>query len=93
MSNVASKTAPRVIVETPIDSEYCANRRSLEQALAQHHFRLRYVDNSAVSQSELSQALPISVLGLAFRDFEHKRGSAEVGTAWELHPAEVTVLP
>ena len=93
MSNVASKTAPRVIVETPIDSEYCANRRSLEQALAQHHFQLRYVDNSAVSQSELSQALPISVLGLAFRDFEHKRGSAEVGTAWELHPAEVTVLP
>ena len=93
ISDVASKTAPRVIVETPIDSQYCTNRRSLEQALAQHHFRLKYVDNPAVKQSELPQALPVSVLGLAFRDFEHKRGSAEVGTAWELHPTEVTVLP
>jgi len=80
-----------VIVETPIDSEYCANRRSLEHALAQHHFRLKYVVNSLVSQSELPQSLPVSVLGLAFHDFEHNRGTVEVGTPWELHPAILTL--
>jgi hypothetical protein len=92
ISNVPDKTAPRVIVETPIDSEYCANRKALQKALAKHRFQLRYVNNQEVAQSELPQALPVSVLGLAFRDFEHNRGSAEVGTPWELHPAEVTVL-
>jgi hypothetical protein len=92
ISDVPAKTAPRVIVETPIDSEYCANRHSLQDALSRHHFQLQYIDNSAVSQSELPQPLLVSVLGLAFRDFEHNRGSAEVGTPWELHPAEVTVL-
>jgi hypothetical protein len=93
LSETPSKAAPRVIVETPIDEEYCANRKSLEDGLAKHHFRLRYVANSAVSQAELPQPLPVSVLGLAFRDFEHNRGSQEVGTPWELHPAEVTVKP
>jgi hypothetical protein len=92
ISNVPDKTAPRVIVETPIDSEYCANRRSLQNALSHHNFHLRYVNNAAVRQSELPQALPVSVIGLAFRDFEHNRGSVEVGTPWELHPAEVSVL-
>lgn len=91
ISDTSSKTAPRVIVETPIDSEYCANRHSLQDALSRHHFKLRFISNSAVSQSELPQPLPVSVLGLAFRDFEHNRGSQEVGTPWELHPAEVTV--
>lgn len=91
ISDTPDKNAPRVIVETPIDSEYCDNRKALQQALAKHGFQLRYVDNSAVAQSELPQALPVSVLGLAFRDFEHNRGSAEVGTPWELHPAEVTL--
>jgi hypothetical protein len=91
ISDVPAKTAPRVIVETPIDSEYCANRHGLQDALSRHHFRLRYVSNSDVSQSELPQPLLVSALGLAFRDFEHNRGSQEVGTPWELHPAEVTV--
>jgi hypothetical protein len=93
LSNVPARNAPRVIVETPIDSEYCANRKALEHALAQHHFRLRFVDNQHVIQSELPNPLPASVLGLAFRDFEHNRGSQEVGTPWELHPAEVSILP
>jgi hypothetical protein len=93
ISDVPDKAATRVIVETPIDSEYCPNREALDIALRKHHFRLRYVANVDVSHSELPQALPVSALGLAFRDFEHKRGSAEVGTFWELHPAEVTVLP
>jgi hypothetical protein len=92
ISDTPDKAAPRVIVETPIDSEYCDNRKALQKALAKHRFQLRYVNNQEVAQSELPQALPVSVLGLAFRDFEHNRGSAEVGTPWELHPAEVTVL-
>lgn len=91
ISDTPSKTAPRVIVETPIDSEYCSNRQALQHALAQHHFQLRYIDQPQISQAELPQALPVAVLGLAFRDFEHNRGSQEVGTPWELHPAEVTV--
>jgi len=91
ISDVRDKTAPRVIVETPIDEEYCDNRKSLEDALLRHRFRLRYISNADVSQSELPQAVPVSVLGLAFRDFEHNRGSEEVGTPWELHPAEVTL--
>jgi len=91
ISDVRDKTATRVIVETPIDEEYCDNRKSLEDALLGHRFRLRYVSNADVSQSELPQAVPVSVLGLAFRDFEHNRGSEEVGTPWELHPAEVTL--
>lgn len=91
ISDTPSKTAPRVIVETPIDSEYCSNRESLQRALAQHKFQLRYIDQPQISQAELPQALPVSVLGLAFRDFEHNRGSQEVGPPWELHPAEVTV--
>ena len=91
ISDVPDKTAPRVIVETPIDSEYCANRRALETALAQHHFQLQYIDQSTISRAELPQPLPVSVLGLAFRDFEHNRGTPGVATLWELHPAEVTV--
>jgi hypothetical protein len=86
-----SKTAARVIVETPIDSEDCDRRKTLQYALAQCHFQLRYIDQPQVSQAELPQALPVSVVGLAFRDFEHNRGSQEVGTPWELHPAEATV--
>jgi hypothetical protein len=93
ISDTSSKTAPRVIVETPIDSEYCASRVALQDQLAKHNFRLAYISNQHVSKAELPQAIPVSVLGLAFRDFEHNRGSQEVGTPWELHPAEVTVLP
>jgi hypothetical protein len=89
ISGTPGKNAPRVIVETPIDSEYCDNRRSLEDALARHHFHLRAAE---ASKAELSHPLAVSVLGLAFRDFEHNRGSVEVGTPWELHPAEATVI-
>jgi hypothetical protein len=28
---------------------------------------------------------------MAFEDFEHNRGSAQVATLWELHPAIVTI--
>jgi hypothetical protein len=91
ISDVPDKAAPRVIVETPIDSEYCTNRKALEAALAEHHFHLKYIPQSAIRQAELPVPLPVSVLGLGFRDFEHNRGSEEIATPWELHPAEVTV--
>jgi hypothetical protein len=90
LSDVPTKTAARVIVETPIDGEYCPARRNIESQLAQHQFHLHPV---APSQGELPQALPVSVLGLAFQDFEHNRGTPQVASPWELHPAEVSVLP
>lgn len=91
ISGVPDKSAPRVIVETPMDPEYCDNRKALRTALANHGFQLQFIGETAVDQAELPQALPVSVLGLAFRDFEHNRGSKEAETPWELHPAEVTV--
>jgi hypothetical protein len=90
ISDSASKTAPRVIVETPSDSEYCSARQALQSALAQHGFQLA---SGTPSQTELPQALPVEVLGLAFQDFEHNRGTPQVATEWELHPAIVTVQP
>ncbi len=91
ISDTSAKTAPRVM-GTPIDSEYCSSRQHLQDALSQHPFKLHFISNAAVRQAELPQALPVSVVGLAFQDFEHNRGSQEVATLWELHPAEVTVL-
>lgn len=88
ISDVRDKAAPRVIVETPIDTEYCPARRSIQHQLVEHHFQLRAVQ---ANLSELPQALPVSVLGLAFQDFEHDRGSEQVNSPWELHPAVVSV--
>jgi hypothetical protein len=39
----------------------------------------------------LPQALPVEVFGMAFEDFDHNRGSLQVRTIWELHPAIVTI--
>jgi hypothetical protein len=52
----------------------------------------------ATHGGELPQALPADVVGLAFLDFDHSaiglgRGSAQVGTLWEIHPAIVTLKP
>lgn len=93
ISQTADKTARRVIVETPVDSEFCAARKNIQTQLAQHGFKLD-VENGG----ELPQALPADVVGLAFEDFDHtaiglSRGSAQVKTVWELHPATVTLLP
>ncbi len=87
ISDSADKGAPRVIVETPIDSEYCDARNSLKSALASQGFFL------TTGSGEINPPIPIAVLGLAFRDYEHTRGTAQVATTWELHPAIVTVLP
>jgi hypothetical protein len=84
ISQTADKSSPRMIVETPVDSEYCSARQNLQAQLKQHGFRL-----DSQHGGELSQALPVDVIGLAFEDFDHNRGA--VATLWELHPAIVTL--
>jgi hypothetical protein len=86
ISQTADKTAPRVIVETTVDSEYCSARQMEQAQLAKHGFRL-----DSQHGGELPQALPAEVLGMAFEDFDHSRGSTQVATIWELHPAVVTI--
>jgi hypothetical protein len=86
ISQTADKMAPRVIVETPVDSEFCSARQSAQAQLAKHGFRL-----DSQHGGELPQALPVQILGMAFEDFDHSRGSAQVATIWELHPAVVTI--
>jgi len=86
ISQTTDKNAPRVIVETPVDSEYCSARQTAQSQLAKHGFKL-----DSQHGGELPQALPVQVQGMAFEDFDHNRGSAQVGTIWELHPAIVTI--
>ncbi len=89
ISDTPSKTAPRVIVETPgqvpIDNEYCSARQNLQNALAPHGVTING------KGQEVTPALPADVVGLAFQDFEHNRGTKYVATTWELHPAIVTL--
>ena len=84
ISQTADKSSARMIVETPVDSEYCSARQNLQSQLKQHGFRL-----DSKHGGELAQALSVEVLGMAFEDFEHNRGNA--ATLWELHPAIVTL--
>lgn len=93
ISETADKSARRVIVETPVDSEFCSARKSLQTQFAKQGFRL-----DATHGGELPRALPADVVGLALLDFDHSaiglgRGSAQVGTLWEIHPAIVTLKP
>jgi hypothetical protein len=88
ISHTADKNASRVIVETPVDSEYCGARQNIQAQLKQHGFSL-----DSQHGGEIPQGLPVDVVGMAFEDFEHDRGTAQVGTLWELHPAMVTLLP
>ncbi len=87
ISDSQDKNAPRVIVETPVDEEFCNARRALKNALAARGF------NVSTGSGEINPPIPVAVLGLAFQDYEHTRGTAAVATTWELHPAIVTVLP
>lgn len=84
ISSTADKSSPRMIVETPVDSEYCSARQNLQAQLKQHGFQL-----DSQHGGELPQALSIDVVGMAFEDFEHNRGNA--ATLWEIHPAIVTL--
>ena len=84
ISQIADKSSSRMIVETPVDSEYCSARQNMQAQLKRHGFRL-----DSQHGGELPQALPVDVVGMAFEDFEHDRGP--VATLWELHPAIVTL--
>jgi hypothetical protein len=53
-----------MIVETPVDSEYCAAGQNLQAQLKKHGFLL-----DSQHGGELPQALPVNVLGIAFEDF------------------------
>lgn len=93
VSETADKKAPRIIVETPVDSEFCSARKNIQSQLAQKGFTL-----DVEHGGELPKALPANVVGMAFLDFDHSaigltRGSAQVATLWELHPATVALLP
>ena len=85
ISDSPDKNAPRVIVETPHMNSFCTARVQLQQQLAAKGFSL------STSSGELSNPVAVDVLGLAFEDFHHPRGSARVATFWELHPAIVTL--
>ena len=84
ISQTADKSSPRMIVETPVDSEYCSARQNLQAQLKQQGFQL-----DSQHGGELPQAVPVDVVGMAFEDFEHDRGA--VATLWEIHPAIVTL--
>jgi hypothetical protein len=85
ISDTPDKNAPRVIVETPLTNSYCPARRNLAAQLNAHGV---IVDTGGF---DVNPALPAQVVGLAFQDFPHARGTAQVATIWELHPAIVTL--
>jgi hypothetical protein len=81
----ADKNAPRVIVETPHMDTYCVARHNIAAQLNAHGV---IIDDAG---QEVDPALPADVLGLAFQDNPHARGTSQVATLWELHPAVVTL--
>jgi hypothetical protein len=89
ISQTPDKNASRVIIETPVDSEYCSNRQYIQSHLQQLGFQL-----DVNHGGDLPTPVAISVLGLPFEDFEHpdQRGTVHVATLWEVHPAVVTFL-
>lgn len=86
ISDSPDKAAPRVIVETPVDPEYCPARKNFQAQMAAHGFKLGIL----LQSGDVAQPVPVDVLGLAFQDDPHStRGTAQVQTVWELHPAIV----
>jgi len=85
ISDSPDKNAPRIIVETPHMNNFCSARRQLAQQLASIGFSL------SANSGELATAVPVDVVGLAFQDFNHPRGTVHVASVWELHPAIVTL--
>jgi len=61
ISHTADKSSLRMIVETPVDSEYCSARQNIQAQLKQHGFRL-----DSQHGGELPEALPVDVVGMAF---------------------------
>jgi hypothetical protein len=81
ISETPDKDAPRAIVETPVDPEYCDARKTLQKALRDYGVEL------SVLQQEVATPFAVSVRGLPYQDAKHKRGSRYVATVWEIHPA------
>lgn len=81
ISATPDKDAPRIVVEIPVDPEYCPARKTLQSALRDHGGEL------SVLQQEVAEPFPVTVRGLPYQDFDHKRGSKHVATVWEIHPA------
>ncbi len=90
ISEQPDRRAPRMIVETPGRSDYCAARQQFYSELMQAGFKLTNANQRP------AHPIPVEVTGLAFRDESHPlwepRGSSRVRTLWELHPAIVRVL-
>src|SRR3954462_4400928 len=86
ISQTPDKDAPRAIVETPVDPEYCPARKTLQSALRDHGVEL------SVLQQEVENPFPVSARGLPYQDAKHKRGSVHVATVWEIHPAVLEPL-
>jgi hypothetical protein len=87
ISDSADPNAARVIVETPVDGVYCPARQNLQSQLSAHGVPI------SASGFDLKTPLPVDVLGLAFQDYNHERGTSHITTPWEIHPAIVNVLP
>lgn len=85
ISATPDKNAPRVIVETPRNGSYCAARLTLMLQLNQHGIVIHQAGQ------DVNPPLAAQVVGLAFQDTPHNRGTAQVATIWELHPAIVTL--
>src|SRR3954470_1432610 len=83
ISATPAKDAPRVIVEMPVDQEYCTARKTLQETLRDHGVEL------SVLQQEVPNPFPVTVRGLPYQDAKHKRGSRYVASVWEIHPAIV----
>jgi len=85
ISATADKNAPRVIVETPVDGDFCPTRQALVTGFS------RFGAVVSVNGFETAAGIPVDITGLAFRDFNHSRGTSHVATRWELHPATVNI--
>jgi hypothetical protein len=90
ISETADRSAPRIMVETPIHESYCTARRTLQtqlNALGEHM-------KAGDSNGELNQPRPVEVLGLAYFDCDACHDSfPKVKSLWELHPGTVSLLP
>ena len=91
VSEEPAKNAHRIIVETPGTSDYCPARSNMAADLQRQGITLTSLNQ------ELSQPLTVEIVGVPFRDQAHPvwfaRGSDQVTSLWELHPAIVKVLP
>jgi hypothetical protein len=85
ISDTPDPSAPRMIVETPRDPEYCSTRKNEVTGLARHSVPI------STGGFNLAQPVQVEVLGLAFQDSNHERGTRMVSTVWELHPAIVAI--